>query len=1314
MRSHLRILLAVAALFAAMAVFSSSALAVETHLLEKTFGPFARPSGVAADETSGNVFVADGGGSNTVKIFGADGGAPSGVASATIEGFFFGGEPSGVAVDNSATSPSKGVLYVVDVGHSKVKKFIRNPGTELYEAAGELVPAGAGFGEPLGAAVDSAGNVFVADYGSSSVVVFNPAGTEIARIDTSGSLGRPSSVALDSAGDLFVQSYGNRSVYKYPVNGSGQIEAGVFTKIVSSGGTGVAVDPATDSLYIALGDHVSEYDANTLAPKVDFGGGDLANSERIVVNSASGAIYVADPGHGDVAIYGKGAIVPSLTVEPTSAISGTKATLNATVNPDGLAVSECKFEYGTTTAYGSTKPCEGAIPTDSNDHLVTAALVGLTPGTTYRFRILATNANGTNKSSGSFETPATVVTGAASAISPPTASVEGTINPEGAAVTECKFEYGATTAYGSSTPCTESPASIGSGESPVAVHANLSGLAFEATYHYRLVASNASGTLQGADRTFETAYPAIEAERAMSVGLEEATLTAAINPKGSPTTYHLEYGTTTSYGASTPEAPIGAEATAQSVSNSLAGLIPATTYHWRIVATSSVGVTEGPDQTFTTFVPSPPAQTDCPNQVFRSGASAVLPDCRAYEQATPVDKHGANVQGTINFVQASAAGNRITFADAAGLPTTGGSSTPPVYLASRGADAWSSNGLLPLTEPGKRAELFGWDDEISAAASKWSSASGPGISLFNTSSGTSQLVVDGSVQSLAAFAADTSHFTFESESILAPGAVSGTANLYDFDHGALTHAGRIPAAPATTCDDAGAPACVPAPEGSFAGPFAWNQADTAHGNLAGTIQNYTQNTISDDGSKVFFTAAGSGQLYMREGSTRTVQISASQAATPDPNGAKPAAFLDATADGSKVFFLSCEKLTDDSTAVSTAAAGCTEAERGQDLYSYDTVSGDLTDLTVDSNTADPQRAGVFGFLGASEDGSHVYFVANGVLAPGASAGDCVFGGALFGGTGSCNLYLAHAGITTFIARLDAFTDDFSNWTPYFGIQQQLPKESRVAAGGTLLFASTRSLTGYDNTLPSASGQCGANASNRCLEIYRYSPVGDALNCISCNPTNAVPTGSAKLQNRPFIVEGAPRTALLTRNLTPDGSRAFFDSPDPLVPADTNGVVDPYEWEAAGTGSCRSTEVNGGCLYLLSSGTSPSASYLADIGASGNDAFFFTGQPLVSADEDQLTDVYDARVGGGLVSQHPEIASPPCLGEACKGASTSAPNDSTAGSASFNGPGNQAKKPVKRCKKQSQKKCKKSKKQKKKKKSKSKQSRGAHNNRGGSK
>ena len=88
------------------------------------------------------------------------------------------------------------------------------------------------------------------------------------------------------------------------------------------------------------------------------------------------------------------------------------------------------------------------------------------------------------------------------AVTQTTATIQWRVNPDSSNVTECKFELGTSTSYGASGPCKKLP---GSGSSPVAVDASIaSGLAANTEYHYRISATNSSGTSKGTDATFKT------------------------------------------------------------------------------------------------------------------------------------------------------------------------------------------------------------------------------------------------------------------------------------------------------------------------------------------------------------------------------------------------------------------------------------------------------------------------------------------------------------------------------------------------------------------------------------------------------------------------------------------------------------------------------------------------------------------------------------------------------------------------------------------------------------------------------------------
>jgi len=1081
----------------------------------------------------------------------------------------------GIAVDNSSTG-SQGQLYLASSSTKKLYGFNSSGAPlggsfpiDLTANPGAL--ASSQFG--CGAAVDSSGRVWVTDEGNSSVFLrYSSSGAAQSSISTFA----PCSIAFAQNGDLYVGN--NSDVLRYTASSNWQS----FSAIIDNHPpTGLAVDPVTGDLFDAHGGQVSVYGANN-AHLYDFGDG-VTGSELsgIAVDPANHYIFLSDKADHKIHVFPPGVpqTPPTLTPGAPTAITGASATLHAKVDPEGFQVTDCHFE---------------AVP-DSQ-----------------------------------FQ---------ASGFTDATASEK----------------------YG----CTPDANGVGAGSGDVAVSAGLSGLDGGTTYDFRIVASNAQsgGTASGADQTLTTAGPQVQGTAVSAVRDSQATLSGQVNPEGAATTYHFEYGTDTTYGHSAPASPvaIGSANAGLSVSEQISGLAPLTTYHFRLVAQSPAGTDRGPDVTFTTKA-APSLFGPCPNEQFRTGPSASLPDCRAYEQVSPADKQGAAVAIELGLVQASPAGDRISFADDAGLPTTGGSSQPPIYGASRGASSWSTNGLVPPTNSLSQARLDGWSPDLSTSLSDALLGNDEyAFYLGDTAAGTWSKAFEGSgtfdvySPSVEGFAADTQHVVFDADSELVAGA-TGSNNLYDLDHGTLTLAGRVPVAPATSCDDASGPACVPAPGGSSG---------------VGLEQ-----SISSDGSKVFFTA--SGQLYMRVDATRTAQISAPQGPA-DPNGHEPAAFAGDTPSGSEVFFTSCEKLTASSTAVSDPAHphSCAGGSQGSDLYAYDTGTGSLTDLSVDSN-GDPHGADVQGVLGNSADGSDVYFVAKGALATGASAGQL-------------NLYLRHGATTTFIAGLGSGEE--ADWSrDAIGTDA---KTSRVAADGTLLFSSTQKLTAY---APTGQGVCQRG----CAQLYRYRPGDSGPLCVSCDPTGAPPVGPVALagaaNNNGTVGSfgAAPNNheEVLTRNISADGNRVFFDSDNELVAADTNGddgcpsqpplrgqsgtgpqlCTDVYEWEASGSGSCTQASSayspqDGGCLYLLSGGTSDQPSYLADVSASGDDAFIITYDSLLPGDQDQGADIYDARVDGGIASQHTSSPPPCSSADSCHGASTSAPARQGAGSGSLQGPGN---------------------------------------------
>ncbi len=200
-----------------------------------------------------------------------------------------------------------------------------------------------------------------------------------------------------------------------------------------------------------------------------------------------------------------------------------------------------------------------------------------------------------------------VVTGLASEITDTTATLNGTVNPSGSETTY-HFEYGLTTAYGSTTTST----SAGSGFTAVPVSAALTGLIPGTLYHFRLTATNSGGTVNGLDGSFtagisDTIPPIVVTGVASNIGDTTATLNGTVNPAGSATTYHFQYGLTTSYGSTTTSTSAGSGFTAVPVSAGLTGLSAATVYHFRVTATNANGTSNGADATFTTANATPAA-----------------------------------------------------------------------------------------------------------------------------------------------------------------------------------------------------------------------------------------------------------------------------------------------------------------------------------------------------------------------------------------------------------------------------------------------------------------------------------------------------------------------------------------------------------------------------------------------------------------------------------------------------------------------------------------------------------------------------------
>ena len=317
---------------------------------------------------------------------------------------------------------------------------------------------------------------------------------------------------------------------------------------------------------------------------------------RVAAVNAGGTTYGADMTFTTLA-------APTVTTNGATAVTTTGATLNGTVNANNSSTT-VTFQYGTSTGYGTTVTADQSPVTGTANTAVSKAITGLTPNTTYHYRVVGQNVNGTTYGADmTFYTGAsaapTAATNAATAVGSTAAILNGTVNAQGAGTT-VTFEYGETTGYGRVITADQSPVS---GSTDTAVSGNANALIPNTTYHYRVVAQNVNDTVYGADMTFTTSGipPSAVTGAATGVTTSGATLNGTVNAQNDSTTVTFQYGLDTGYGSSVPadQSPVsGYSDTA--VSADITALSPGTTYHFRVVGQNATGTGNGLDMIFTT------------------------------------------------------------------------------------------------------------------------------------------------------------------------------------------------------------------------------------------------------------------------------------------------------------------------------------------------------------------------------------------------------------------------------------------------------------------------------------------------------------------------------------------------------------------------------------------------------------------------------------------------------------------------------------------------------------------------------------------
>jgi DNA-binding beta-propeller fold protein YncE len=804
----------------------------------------------------------------------------------------------------------------------------------------------------------------------------------------------------------------------------------------------------------------------------------------------------------------------------------------------------------------------------------------------------------------------------------------------------------------------------------------------ETKYHCRVVATNADAPagIAGPEGTFTTLDPLeMGATWSSDVGTDTATLNATVNPLGIPTTAYFEYVDEATYEAdiagSGPghgfdratmapdvgggEQPIdlGAGENLKVATATIAGLQPGTAYRYRIVATDSLIAPKeipGPTQVLRTYIP---------------GAGA-LPDGRAHELVSPAQKNSAEVGVgppaggaasyiSYQFIQAGAtSGEAITytswtsFADPKSAPGTS------QYLSKRTPAGWQTENIFPFGSERLLVPPFrGFSADLGFSAMVLGDpALGEGVEGFdnlylrNNQTGALQALTTGAPKieperdlclDYAGSSEDGSRAFFAASAAYA-GAPEPNGGLYfSLYEWSLAHGLRpLSILPGKST------AAAPTTETAFG----------AKGVHCQTAEKVTRHVVSADGQRVFWTYApvsGTTQLLARINGEETIQLDKKVAGGSGLSGS--GVFQAASSDGSVALFTDDSRLT----------AGSGASEGAPDLYRYELPGKTLTDLTPG-----PSPAAVKGVIGASDDGSHVYFVAAGVL-----SGEEENSAKEKAEAGANNLYLWHEGQIDFIAVLSG--EDSLDWESHPNVlSARLSSDGRHLA---FLSVEAKRLAGYDNTVAGGEhcrllGRIGdpLGGAPLCSQAFLYDAEAKTLVCASCNPSGARPLGPTLLPGWTNSFEGP-------RYLSEDGQRFFFESYDALLFADENAKRDVYEFELAGKGSCDAESpafdpVPGGCHFLISSGQSTDETFLIDASADGRDAFFSTRSPLVGWDENENYDIYDARSGGGF--PEPSEQQPPCLAEACKSPAGTPPSSSSPGTPSFQGPGNTVAKPKK--------------------------------------
>lgn len=1074
--------------------------------------------------------------------------------------------------------------------------------------------------------------------------------------------GRDPDISVDNttgatAGNVYYLSTNSgaadRGVHGF--DASGTALGGNFP-VFLGGSRGLAVDPAGD-IWVGV--------ASTTNDVMEFSALGVATgtSVRVVTPGSTGttiANHVALDSHEDLYV----AIYNGATWKYTAASGYTDAQLIDPDNTRAIRVDRTTDEvYVVHDSSVSVYDASGTLAYVFGDRVAGASYRGIaideSTDTVYLADANTHASPGNNEihvfsSAHTVDVPTATVS-APTNVGPTSATFHGTVTiPPPGFGTGYHFEYSSDGSHWTKVPTTDVRLT-NSAAGDYDVTANVDGLVPNTNYAVRLVVSFGPSffdTSTAVPFTTSQAPPQIVRTYSGDVGQHTAILGAHIRPQNLTTTYHIEWGPTSAYGSRSPsfERSIGGGRSIVIVQEAITALHANTSYHFRIVATNAAGTTTGPDHTVTTL------------------NVAGLPGNRGYELVSPADKGPGNYVGTIPLTGTqfqgipARNGQSVLYPLALGLPdsTAGGDLR---YLATRDVGGWQSvqatphsagPPLLPGSSTGVGLYRYVSDDlscRIMASNDRLSpdaptavlDAGGANLYRQNLDGSYTAInpppvdpVPQGADTSYVVLGAsdDCTHIVFETTVYRYPGVAD--TGVYAWDAGTVRNLAVLPD------NSAGSNAHVGSDLPSLGGPTVrWGSV---------------HNALSADGSRAFFTATsndgndvGKVALYVRESGSSTVKVSASETATANQG----AVFQTASTDGSRVLFLANYGLTThtsagptntDCTAPAGPPAAC-------DLYAFDVETGDLTDLSAD--TDDSGGARVAGVLGTSDDASYVYFAAQGRLVPdkGRTAeqneSDSTY-----------NVYLHHAGDLRYVGQIGQ--EKVQHPAATMLTQRAGSLTSQVTPDGQhLLFASTVNFADYD------SG--GVN------EAYLYDAGTGNTACVSCRRDGRqaiIPQGFDTARYSPlpkpnYYNMGYATTLQHVRAISDDGSKVFFTSADPLDAGAVSGEPNVYVWRD-GQVSFLAVGPPG---HLPDDNAWMFGTAFRGASASGDDAFFTTQERLVPQDVDDQIDLYDVRVGGGFPA--PPVPLTPCdpLAGTCRGPTAAPPVLSDIGSVSFGGAGN---------------------------------------------